>query len=89
MSATERLISSDDHVDLAHDNIKSFLASKHHADYDDALGRFQAHMAKSMSAEMNNRWREQEGIEGEGVSLIGSLAGTVAAGVAEGTTESA
>jgi predicted TIM-barrel fold metal-dependent hydrolase len=62
MQADERLISSDDHVDLSHDQIKGFLASKFHADYDDAQGRFSAQMAKSMSADANNQWRVQEGL---------------------------
>jgi predicted TIM-barrel fold metal-dependent hydrolase len=62
MQANERLISSDDHVDLSHDQIKGFLAAKFHADYDDALGRFSAQMAGSMSAEANNQWRVQQGL---------------------------
>ena len=62
MQANERLISSDDHVDLSHDQIKSFLAAKFHAEYDDALGRFSAQMAKSMSADANNQWRVQQGL---------------------------
>ncbi|MBW2496312.1 MAG: amidohydrolase [Deltaproteobacteria bacterium] len=65
MSSAQRLISADDHVDLSHDQIKSFLASKFHADYDQALGRFGAMMASTLSAEANNRWREQEGLEAE------------------------
>ena len=31
-----RLISADDHVDLAHDQVKAHLATKHHAEYDAA-----------------------------------------------------
>ncbi len=63
MSAAERLISSDDHVDLSHDQVKGFLASRYHASYDDAIARFSASMARSHGAEANARWREQEGLE--------------------------
>jgi hypothetical protein len=65
MSAAERLISSDDHVDLAHPEIKLRLATKYHAAYDAALGEFGAAMAKSMSSEANGRWREQQNYQGE------------------------
>jgi predicted TIM-barrel fold metal-dependent hydrolase len=65
MSAAERLISSDDHVDLAHPDIKQRLATKFHPAYDAALGEFGASMAKSMSSDANGRWRAQQGIEGE------------------------
>lgn len=65
MSAAERLISSDDHVDLAHPDIKQRLATKYHAAYDAALGEFGAAMAKSMSGEANARWREQQNSQGE------------------------
>ena len=51
MSATGRLVSSDDHVDLAHDAIKANLASKFHGAYDTALGEFGASMAKAMAAD--------------------------------------
>ena len=60
MSGRERLISADDHVDLAHDAVKAHLATKFHDDYDRALGRFAAAMAKSTSNEANQRWREQQ-----------------------------
>lgn len=77
MTTRERLISADDHVDLNHDQIKGFLASKFHADYDQALGRFGASMARSMSAEANSRWRDQQGLEADerfadGVRIGGS-----------------
>ena len=47
MPATERLISSDDHVDLAHDAIKANLATKFHTPYDAALMEFGSGMAKT------------------------------------------
>jgi len=77
MPSTERLISSDDHVDLAHDAIKRHLATKYHAAYDDALMRFGAAMASSMSMDANAKWREQRGLEpaAPGVNPMQSLAG--------------
>jgi predicted TIM-barrel fold metal-dependent hydrolase len=76
MPSNERLISSDDHVDLSHEQIKSFLATKFHADYDQALGQFRTNMMKSMSAEMNSRWRKQAGRGDEGAAPgLLSLAG--------------
>ena len=63
MSAAERLISSDDHVDLAHPEIKQRLATRFHAAYDAALGEFGASMAKTMSSEANGQWRKQQGME--------------------------
>ena len=75
MPNSERLISSDDHVDLAHDAIKSNLASKFHPAYDAALGEFSASMAKTMSAEANGLWRKQQGLgPGEAFDMQ-SLAG--------------
>jgi uncharacterized protein len=58
--AAERLISADDHVDLAHDSVKSHLASKYHDDYDSALRVFAASMTNLRSVEANQRWREQQ-----------------------------
>ena len=65
METRERLISADDHVDLAHDTIKGFLASKFHDDYDRALGKFAASMGAMMSSAANQRWREQQGMEAD------------------------
>ena len=42
----ERLISADDHVDLAHDSVKAHLASKYHDAYDAALREFAASMTQ-------------------------------------------
>ena len=66
MSTPERLISSDDHVDLAHDAIKANLASKFHGAYDAALGEFGAAMMKTMSSEANSLWRRQQGVDDGG-----------------------
>ena len=62
MSAAERLISSDDHVDLAHDAIKANLTTKYHAAYDAALMEFGMGMAKTMSSKANGLWRKQQGL---------------------------
>jgi predicted TIM-barrel fold metal-dependent hydrolase len=58
-----RLISADDHVDLSHDRVKSFLATKHHGEYDDALMTFAASMQPMRSVDANQRWREQQGLD--------------------------
>jgi len=58
----QRLISADDHVDLSHDRVKSHLASKHHDGYDEALMAFAKSMVTTISAEANQRWREQQGL---------------------------
>jgi predicted TIM-barrel fold metal-dependent hydrolase len=75
MSNAERLISADDHVDLAHDAIKANLASKFHPAYDAALGEFGASMAQVMSAEANGLWRKQRGLPPGEVADMTSLAG--------------
>ncbi|TML13925.1 MAG: hypothetical protein E6G39_09140 [Actinobacteria bacterium] len=61
-STYERLISSDDHVDLSHDNIKAYLATKFHDDYDAAIAAFRASAGATASVEANQRWREQQGL---------------------------
>lgn len=60
---TTRLISADDHVDLSHDRIKSFLEPKFHDAYNDALVEFGRSMGATISNESNQRWREQQGLE--------------------------
>lgn len=60
----QRLISADDHVDLSHDKIRSFLDPKFHDDYTDALKAFGASMSAMRSTQANQRWREQEGLQG-------------------------
>ncbi|MCU1456521.1 MAG: putative metal-dependent hydrolase, TIM-barrel fold [Actinomycetia bacterium] len=41
---SERLISADSHVSMSHKQIKSHLATRHHASYDVAAGRYEASM---------------------------------------------
>jgi predicted TIM-barrel fold metal-dependent hydrolase len=60
----QRLISADDHVDLSHDKIKSFLDPRYHDDYNQALKDFAASMGSMRSSETNQRWREQQGLKG-------------------------
>ena len=60
----QRLISADDHVDLSHDKIRSFLDPKFHDDYTGALKAFGASMSAMGSTQANQRWREQEGLQG-------------------------
>jgi predicted TIM-barrel fold metal-dependent hydrolase len=74
-ATTYRLISADDHVDLSHDAIKANLATKFHPDYDQALMEFYGSMGSMMSAAANQLWREQNGIDGPGVNMLGSMAG--------------
>lgn len=59
----QRLISADDHVDLSHDTVKSFLDPQFHDDYDAAVNEFRASMSSMVSNETNQRWREQQGLE--------------------------
>ena len=58
----ERLISSDDHVDLSHDDVKKHLTAKFHGDYDEAVLSFRQSVMKMVSSETNQRWREQQGL---------------------------
>jgi hypothetical protein len=60
---SQRLISADDHIDLSHDRVKSFLAPAFHGSYDDAVRTFARSMGSSLSNEANQRWREQQGLE--------------------------
>jgi len=62
-SENMRLISADDHVDVTHEDVKRHLASQYHGDYDDAVGRFGALMASTMSSEANQQWSDQAGVE--------------------------
>ena len=59
---TERLISSDDHVDLSHESVKQNLAPKFHGDYDDAVTAFRKSVMAMASSTANQRWREQQGL---------------------------
>jgi predicted TIM-barrel fold metal-dependent hydrolase len=55
------VISSDDHADLSHDRVKTFLATQFHDDYDRAVDKFR--LGSGITAEANARWREQQGLE--------------------------
>ena len=59
----ERLISSDDHVDLSHDDVKKHLTPQFHDDYDEAVLSFRQSVMKMVSSETNQRWREQQGLQ--------------------------
>ena len=67
-----RLISADDHVDLSHDTIRSFLDPKYHDAYNQALRDFGASMGAMRSNESNQRWREQQGYQGTGKVGMGT-----------------
>jgi predicted TIM-barrel fold metal-dependent hydrolase len=69
---TERLISSDDHVDLSHESVKKNLASKFHDDYDDAVKTFRQSVMAMASSTANQRWREQEGLAPDPTVSMGS-----------------
>ena len=55
-----RLISSDDHVDVTQDQVKSFLLPKFHDAYDAAVARVEDELRQRSNVEMNRRWREQQ-----------------------------
>jgi uncharacterized protein len=59
---SNRLISADDHVDLSHEQVKSFLATKLHDDYDNAVAEFAASLAPLAAVDANQRWRDQQGL---------------------------
>jgi uncharacterized protein len=79
----ERLISADDHVNIDHAQVKQFLASKFHVDYDAAVSEFLASMGNLTSAEANQRWRLQHDIavdEAETTSAMFAVRRHAAAG---------
>ena len=49
----DRLISSDSHVRVSHDQVKAHLASKFHDEYDDATGQFVQSMSANAAAKAN------------------------------------
>jgi predicted TIM-barrel fold metal-dependent hydrolase len=69
---TMRLISADDHVDVSHERVKSFLAPKFHDAYDTALAEFRASMGATASVDANQRWREQQGLAPEKIAGMGA-----------------
>jgi predicted TIM-barrel fold metal-dependent hydrolase len=73
VSVKELLVSSDDHVDLNHGDVKQHLASKFHADYDEAVASFGKSVMRMASSEANQRWRTQQGLAPDpSVSMGGS-----------------
>jgi predicted TIM-barrel fold metal-dependent hydrolase len=46
----ELLISADSHVKMSHEQVKVHLAQKHHANYDEAAGRYEASMQHATGA---------------------------------------
>src|SRR4051794_39803274 len=55
----ERVISSDDHADLSHEQVKRFLVSSLHDEYDRAVEKYLGSLRITGAA--NARWREQQG----------------------------
>ena len=49
----EKLISSDSHVRVSHDQVKAHLASKYHDEYDEATGQFVQSMSANAAAKAN------------------------------------
>jgi predicted TIM-barrel fold metal-dependent hydrolase len=62
MTTNERLISSDDHVDLSHDAVKRHLDPRFHDGYDNAVTAYRSSVMSMASSEANQRWREQRGL---------------------------
>jgi predicted TIM-barrel fold metal-dependent hydrolase len=71
MVATERLISSDDHVNLSHESIKKHLEPRFHDDYDDAVSTFGRSVMSLVSSEANQRWSKQQGVTPDPTATIG------------------
>jgi predicted TIM-barrel fold metal-dependent hydrolase len=66
MAAPIQLISSDDHVDITQEQVKTFLHPKYHQTYDAAVARVENELRKRSNIEMNRRWREQQNLPDEG-----------------------
>jgi predicted TIM-barrel fold metal-dependent hydrolase len=47
---SERLISADSHVKMAHEQVKQHLAAAHHSAYDEAAGAYEARMSQGAGA---------------------------------------
>lgn len=60
--AGQRLVSADDHVDLAHTAVKKFLDTRYHSAYDDGLRAFAESARSVRSVAANTRWREQQAL---------------------------
>jgi uncharacterized protein len=63
---SQRLISSDDHVDMSHHREESFPGARCHDDYDRAAAGYRASMRSMVSNETNQRWSEQQGLSMSG-----------------------
>jgi predicted TIM-barrel fold metal-dependent hydrolase len=66
MGAQTSLISSDDHVDVTQEQIKTYLHPRHHDAYDAAVARVESELRQRSNVEMNRRWREQQDLPPEG-----------------------
>jgi predicted TIM-barrel fold metal-dependent hydrolase len=62
MEASTRLISSDDHVDVTQQQVKTFLHRRHHDAYDAAVARVENELRGRSNIEMNRRWRQQQNL---------------------------
>src|ERR1700722_2390676 len=80
MVATERLISSDDHVNLSHESIKKHLEPRFHYDYDGAVATFGRSVMSLVSSEANQRWSKQQGVAPDPTASIGGNRKHAAAG---------
>lgn len=61
-ATAERLISSDDHVQIGHDSVKANLSPRFHDSYDEAVAEFARTMGGAASSEANGLWRKQQGL---------------------------
>jgi predicted TIM-barrel fold metal-dependent hydrolase len=62
-TTSERLISADSHVRVAHEQVKQHLAAKYHDAYDAAVAGFAARMARGPGA-ANQQWQKRKAAEG-------------------------
>jgi uncharacterized protein len=73
VSNNQRLISSDDHVDLTQDRVKAYLNPKYHEAYDTAVVQVEAELRGRNNVEVNRQWREQLDLPpGEGKGFGGN-----------------
>lgn len=62
VATAERLISSDDHVQISHESVKANLSPRFHDSYDEAVAEFARNMGGAASSEANQLWRKQQGL---------------------------
>jgi predicted TIM-barrel fold metal-dependent hydrolase len=60
---TERLISADSHVRVAHEQVKQHLSARYHDAYDTAVAAFTDRMARGPGA-ANQQWQKRKAAEG-------------------------